>query len=394
MQVPLFTPERMIRSLRRDLLEAIEGVLDRGQFILGSEVRFLEQELALRIGVPAAIGVASGTDALLIALLALGIQPGDEVVTTPFTFAATATTVVRAGARPVFADIAPDTFNLDPARMTEALSPRTRAVIPVHLYGHPCDMEPILACSARNGGYGPGVTGEPVEQSLFIIEDAAQALGAQYQGKPAGAIGDAGCFSFFPTKPLGAFGDGGLVVTRHPSLEPRFRSLRAHGQSGRKYYHDEPGLNSRLDEMQAALLRVRLRRIDEWEAERREAAALYGEVIGDLSGRAGVEIVLPMERPGCRHVYHQYTVRVPARDAVQEALSQRGIGTAVYYPWPLHLQECFRNLGYRPGNFPEAERACREVLSLPMFPGITAGELTCVSEALVEAAAVGKKKGK
>jgi dTDP-4-amino-4,6-dideoxygalactose transaminase len=307
--------------------------------------------------------VASGTDALHLTFRALGVGPGDLVLTTPFTFVATATAISYTGARPVFADIRADSYTLDPESAAECLDGRgprglpggaVRGVVPVHLYGQPADMEPILRLAR--------------ERRLAVVEDAAQAVDATYQGRPAGGLGDAGCFSFYPTKNLAAFGDAGMAATGSADLADRIGRLRVYGGRER-YVHDELGFNSRLDEIQAAVLRVKLRHLAAWTERRRAIAARYRQ------GLAGLGIGLPAERPGTRHCYHQFTVRVADRDAVQRRMAALGVSTAVYYPLPLHLQPLYRELGYRVGDFPEAERAAREVLCLPIYPELTEAQV-------------------
>ncbi len=368
MQVPLLDLKQQHSALRGELRAALERVLDSQQFILGEDVRLLETELAEYTRAGYAVGCGSGSDALLLALLALDVGAGAEVVTTPFTFFATAGAVVRAGARPVFVDIEPRTYNLDPARVGEVVTGRTRAVIPVHLYGQMAEMDEILRVAAARG--------------LRVIEDAAQAIGAaDGEGRSAGSTGDAGCFSFYPTKNLGAAGEAGLVTTNDAATAERLRRLRVHG-GATEYHHDEVGFNSRLDTFQAAVLRVKLKHLDAWSGARRERADTYTRFITD----AGLtEFVTPPHvLPGARHIFHQYVVRVPAgrRDALLEHLKAHGVGTKVYYPVPLHLQPCFAGLGYKGGDFPESERAARETLALPMFPELTRAQQEYVVETL------------
>ncbi len=368
MQVPLLDLKQQHAALREELRAALERVLDSQQFILGEDVRLLEAELAAYTRARHAVGCGSGSDALLLALLALDVRAGAEVVTTPFTFFATAGAVVRAGARPVFVDIEPRTYNLDPARVEAAVTGRTRALLPVHLYGQCAEMDEVLRVSRERG--------------VPVIEDAAQAVGASDdKGRSAGSIGDAGCFSFYPTKNLGAAGEAGLVTTNDDRLAERLRRLRVHG-GATEYHHDEVGFNSRLDTLQAAVLRVKLPHLDRWSDARRERAGTYTRLLEE----AGLtEFVTPPHvRPGARHIFHQYVVRVPAprRDPLVEHLKQNGVGTKVYYPVPLHLQPCFADLGYREGDFPESERAARETLALPMFPELTRAQQEYVVETL------------
>lgn len=353
-------------AIREEIDAAVARVLSSGQFILGSEVEALEQEVAEYLGVRHAIGVASGTDALLLSLRALGIGPGEAVVVPSFTFFATAGAVHNVGATPLFVDVDPHTLNIDPRKVEErlvsdpTLRAKTKAIIPVHLYGQMADMDEIMALAEKFG--------------LYVIEDAAQAIGAEYKGRQAGSMGHLGCFSFFPTKNLGAYGDGGMVATNDDDLAEQVRMLRAHGAKP-KYYHHLVGYNSRLDALQAAILRAKLPHLAEWTKARQSIGAHYDELLRDIEG-----IKLPHRAPNRTQIFHQYTVRVPGgkRDALRAYLKERGIGTEVYYPVPLHLQPCFRHLGYREGDLPESERASREVLSLPMFPELTDEELEYV----------------
>jgi dTDP-4-amino-4,6-dideoxygalactose transaminase len=368
MQVPLLDLKRQHEALREELREAVGRVLDSQQFILGEDVRRLEEELAAYTRARHAVGCGSGSDALLLALLALDVGAGDEVVTTPFTFFATAGAIARTGARPVFADIEPRTYNVDPARVEAALTERTRAVMPVHLYGQCADMDALMrACEARG---------------LPVIEDAAQAIGADdAAGRRAGSIGAIGCFSFYPTKNLGAAGEAGLVTTNDDKLAERLRRLRVHG-GATEYHHDEVGFNSRLDTMQAAVLRVKLPHLDAWSDARSERAAAYTRMLSD----AGLEglVTPPHTVPGARHIFHQYVIRVDAarRDALVTHLKSNGVGTKIYYPVPLHMQPCFAYLGHREGDFPESERAARETLALPMYPELTREQQEYVVETI------------
>ena len=359
------TPE--VEELWEDLQAAIARVLRSGQFILGPEVEAFEREVAEYLGVKHAIGVNSGTDALVLSLRALGIGPGDEVITTPFTFFATAEAVHLVGATPVYVDIDPESFNLDPKRIEEAITPRTRAILPVHLYGRPAEMDAILAVARAYG--------------LKVIEDTAQAFGAVVGGRKAGTLGDVGAFSFFPSKNLGAYGDGGLVVTDDDEVAERVRMLRAHG-SRTKYFNEVIGYNSRLDALQAAILRVKLPHIDHWNAARRLVARRYNALLEGVPG-----IVIPDVQEG--YVFHQYTIRVldGKRDAVRRFLADRGIATMVYYPVPLHRLPVYST---PPGEFPEAERAASEVLSLPIWPKLPPAVLHEVAYAVREA--VGAQK--
>lgn len=357
MRVPLLDLTRQHSSLEADLQAAIGEVLRDGRFIMGPNVKALESEIAAYTGVDYAVGVANGSDAIHLALLAAGVGPGDEVICPAFTFFATAGAVARAGATPVFADMDPDTYTVSPDDVARRITNRTRAIIPVHLYGHAAPMADIMRLAGEHG--------------LIVIEDTAQAIGATVEGRKVASIGHLGTYSFFPSKNLGAYGDGGMVTTPDPDLAETVRLLRVHGAQPR-YYHRLLGYNSRLDELQAAILRIKLIHLDGWNACRRSAAERYNELfrqagIGDL-------VAIPAERPGCRHVYHQYTVRADRRDALQKHLESHGIGTAVYYPLPLHLQPVFKELGYGPGDLPATETACGQVLSLPMFPELTAAE--------------------
>lgn len=359
MRLALVDLKRQYRSIKEEIDQALKGVVESGQFILGEEVKGLEEELAAYVGVKYAIGVASGTDALLLALMAYGIGPGDEVITAPFTFVATADVVLLLGATPVFVDIDPLTYNIDPNRIEPAITDRTKAIIPVHLYGQSVDLDPILDLARRYG--------------LRVIEDTAQALGAEYKGRKVGSLGDIACLSFFPTKNLGAYGDGGMVLTDDPEIARRIRMLRVHGSED-KYYHKFLGLNSRLDALQAAILRVKLPHLDDWNHRRRQIAALYNELLQDL------DLTLPHEAEFNKHVYHQYTIRVRDREGLRRHLAAAGIPTGVYYPLSLHLQEVFSGLGYREGDFPASERAAQEVLSLPIYPELEEEEVEYICD--------------
>ncbi len=344
-RIPIYDPRPEIEHLWEEIHEALDRVLRSGRFILGPEVEAFEQEVAAYLGVKFAIGVNSGTDALVIALRALGVGPGDEVITTPFTFFATAEAISLVGATPVFVDIDPLTFNIDPHQIPAAITPRTKAILPVHLYGHAADMDPILEIAQAHG--------------LKVLEDVAQAFGGRYKGRKLGTLGDAAAFSFFPTKNLGGLGDGGLIATNDPQVAEQARMLRAHG-SRKKYYNETLGYNSRLDALQAAVLRVKLQVVEEWNARRREVAARYHEALAGVKG-----LILPSEQPYAYHVYHQYTVRVLGgrRDEVRQRLADAGIGTMVYYPVPVHRLPVY---AWPEGTLPQAEQAAREALSLPM----------------------------
>ncbi|NPV54650.1 MAG: DegT/DnrJ/EryC1/StrS family aminotransferase [Firmicutes bacterium] len=367
--IPGFDLTRQNAALKEELLQIISGIVEKGQFILGENVAELEKEIAELCGVRFGIGVGNCSDALYLALLACGVGPGDEVITTPFTFIATAGAIARVGAKPVFCDIDPATYNIDPQKIEALITGRTRALLPVHLYGQPADMDEILAVARRH--------------NLFVIEDAAQALGASYKGRPVGSLGDIACISFFPTKNLGAFGDGGMVVTDNPEIAERVRMLRVHG-SRKKYHHELIGCNSRLDEIQAAVLRVKLRYFSSWTAKRQELAQRYNRLFQAAGLVSKGLISLPQRKAGCLHVYHQYTIAARQRDRLQQHLKEKGIGSTVYYPVPLHLQGAFKHLGYRPGDFPQAEEAAGRVLSLPMFPELTDAEVARVVEVIKE----------
>jgi len=366
MAVPLLDLAAQYLEVGPGIEAAVLEVLRSGRYVLGPRVAAFERAAAEVCGTPHALGVSSGTDALLLALHALGIGPGDEVVVPTFSFFATAGSVHRVGAQPVFADIDPVTFNLDPASLEARVTTRTRAVIPVHLFGRCADMDDILDVAARHG--------------LRVIEDAAQAIGSEHRGRRAGSMGDVGCFSFFPSKNLGGAGDGGLVSSRDADLHDRMHMLRGHG-SRPKYHHVLVGGNFRLDEVQAAVLAVKLPHVDAWSDARARNAAAYRERLADLA--ADGRVVLPGDAPDGRHVWNQFTIRVPgARDRVASRLHAAGIGTEIYYPGPLHMQPCFADLGGREGDCPQAERACREVLSIPVFPELTGSQIDEVCDAL------------
>jgi dTDP-4-amino-4,6-dideoxygalactose transaminase len=361
--VPQLDLAAQYAAISGEIRAAIERVLASQQFILGREGAALEADLARLCGVAYGVGVASGTDALILALRACGVQAGDEVMLPPFTFVATGSAVSALGAKPVFADIVPGTFNLDPAELERRVTPRTRAIIVVHLYGLAADMDAILAFAR--------------ERKLPVIEDAAQAIGASYKGRPVGSLGDVACLSFYPTKNLGAYGDAGMAVTNSGSIAARLRTLRNHGQTG-KYVSNEPGLNSRLDEMQAAILRVKLGHLAEWQRARQERAGEYDKQLADVPG-----VTTPAVPAGYEHVFHQYTIRVAGRrDALQQFLAERKIGSTVYYPVPLHLQPIYAALGHKVGDFPESERAAREALSLPMYPELRSEQMASVVAAI------------
>ncbi|HUI74028.1 MAG TPA: DegT/DnrJ/EryC1/StrS family aminotransferase [Candidatus Acidoferrum sp.] len=349
-------------SLKSEIQAALASVLSSQRFVLGTEGAALEEEVARLCGVAHGIGVASGTDALILALRVCGVREGDDVLLPPFTFVATGSAVSALGAKPVFADIQPGTFNVDPGELERRVTPRTRAIVVVHLYGLAADMDPILAF-ARS-------------RNLPVIEDNAQSIGANYKGRRTGSFGDAACLSFYPTKNLGAYGDAGMIVTNSADLDGRLRRLRNHGQSA-KYESTEPGWNSRLDEMQATILRVKLRHLADWQRARQAHAAEYTRLLLNVPG-----VTTPTVKQGYEHVYHQYTIRARERDALQRHLAERKIGSAVYYPVPLHLQKLYASLGYREGDFPAAESAAREVISLPMYPELTREQIVRVASAV------------
>lgn len=366
--VPLLDLEAQYRPIRDQILAAVTRVCDSQRFIQGPEVEALERELADTLGVADAIGVSSGTDALLVALMALGIGAGDEVITSTYSFFATAGCIARLGAIPRLVDIDAETYNLSPAAVRAALSARTKAIVPVHLYGLCADMDPLLALAGEAG--------------VPVVEDACQAIGATYQGRQAGSMGTAGCFSFFPSKNLGAFGDGGLVTTEDAAFAREIRRLRNHG-SETKYYHQRIGGNFRLDALQAAVLRVKLPHLASWTARRRDNAARYRQLFGELAKETPV--VLPVEPRGRFHTYNQFVVRVPHRDEVRAFLTEHGIGTEVYYPVPFHLQECFTSLGHRRGDFPLAEAAAESTLALPIYGELTASQQETVVRTVADA---------
>jgi dTDP-4-amino-4,6-dideoxygalactose transaminase len=366
--VPMLDLTRQYAGIRDEIQAEVGKVFESQRFILGEQGAALERELAEALGAPHAIGVSSGTDALLAALMAFDVGPGDEVVVPAFSFFATAGVVSRLGAVPVFADVEPGTLTLDPGDFETKITSRTRAVIPVHLYGQAADMDAVLEVARRRG--------------VRVIEDACQAIGARYRGRAVGTLGAAGAFSFFPTKNLGAAGDAGLVTAPGAELAARLRRLRVHGMEP-KYFHAEIGGNFRLDEIQAAVLRVKLRRLAAWNARRAEIAEEYGRLLAGAAGEGKLE--LPVVGADRDHIYHQFVIRVPRRDAVRARLAESGIGSEVYYPVPLHLQECFASLGGKPGDLPVSERAAGEVLALPIWPELTAAEISAVAVAVAEA---------
>jgi dTDP-4-amino-4,6-dideoxygalactose transaminase len=365
--VPLLDLKAQYRAIRAEVLEAIAMVCDEQGFVLGPRVSAFEEAIAKYVGSTHAIGCASGSDALLLTLMAMGVKAGDEVITVPFTFFATAGAISRLGAKPVFVDIQPDTFNIDPEQVERALTPRTKAIIPVHLFGQ-CAGMAALNQLAR-------------QKRARVIEDACQAIGAAQEGKRAGILGDASCFSFFPTKNLGGFGDGGIITTNDSGLAESMAMLRVHGSRVR-YLHEAVGINSRLDALQAAVLHVKLKYLDQWTEGRRRNAVRYQQLF--TGAKLQDRVVLPVTAPGNFHVYNQYTIRVQKRDELRAFLKDKGVGTEVYYPLPMHLQNCYRDLGQQKGAFPVSERAAEEVLSLPIYAELTSEQQAHVVDRIAE----------
>ncbi|MBN2310051.1 MAG: DegT/DnrJ/EryC1/StrS family aminotransferase [Candidatus Hydrogenedentes bacterium] len=359
--IPIVDMKSQLRCIESEVRTAIDDVLDSGWFIMGKQLKAFEEEFAAYLGVRYCVGVGSGTEAIHLALWALGIGPGHEVITVPNTCVPTLCGITQTGATPVLVDVAESTLTMDPDQLETAITDQTKAIVPVHLYGHPCDMDPILAVARSRG--------------LAVVEDCAQAHGAEYRGIRCGGFGDVAAFSFYPSKNLGALGDGGAVVTNDEGLANECRMLRNYGEE-RRYYHTRPGVNSRLDEMQASILRVKLRHLDEWNDARRERAARYAQQL------ASAPVTVPYEAPWARHNYHLYPVRSPERDALQAHLKDRGVGTLIHYPIPIHLQQAFAGLGLEAGRFPVAEAACNEVLSLPMYPTLPLEDVDRVAEAV------------
>ncbi|MDP4160851.1 MAG: DegT/DnrJ/EryC1/StrS family aminotransferase [Bacillota bacterium] len=350
MSIPLLDLKAQYLTIKEEIDQAILNVLDSSKFILGPEMKALEEEIAAYCGTKDAVAVGNGTDALVLTLKAFGIGPGDEVITTPFTFFASAETIAHVGATPVFVDIDPVTLNMDLTQLEDKITSKTKAIIPVHIFGQMVDVERVMEIAARH--------------DLKVIEDAAQAIGSEYRGKRAGSIGHAGTFSFFPTKNLGAYGDAGMIVTNDEHLASQLRMLRFHGCKT-KYYHDEIGYNTRLDEIQAAILRVKLRYLDQWNQGRRDKAKVYDELLADT------ELKLPGRDPLATPIYHLYVLRTEERKALMERLTAGGVANAIYYPVPLHLQKAFRALGYKVGDFPVAEKACEQALAIPCYPELS-----------------------
>ncbi|MBA4495986.1 DegT/DnrJ/EryC1/StrS family aminotransferase [Paenactinomyces guangxiensis] len=360
-QIPLIDLQAQYKTIREEVRKAVDNVLDGGKYILGPEVKALEEEIAAYCGVKYAIGVANGTDALLLALDAAGIGAGDEVITTPFTFFATAEVVSQLGAIPVFVDIDPKTYNIDVDQIKEKINSKTKAIIPVHIFGQPANMDEIMAIAN--------------EHNLFVLEDAAQALGSEYKGRKVGSLGHAATFSFFPTKNLGGYGDGGMVVTNDEELAKKIRILRVHG-SNPKYYHSMIGYNSRLDELQAAILRVKLRYLDEWNQGRREKAALYNEWLKEAP------VVTPFAAEDRKHIYHLYIIQTDDREELMKHLKEKGIATGVYYPVPLHQQEVYKHLEYGEGSLPNSEFMSKRTFALPLFAELEDVKVRMITETI------------
>ena len=373
MKIPLLDLKAVHAPIRMEILSAIERVIESNTFILGPEVQTLENRIASYCNTKFAIGVSSGTDALLISLMALGIGSSDEVITTPYSFFSTAGVIVRVGAKPVFVDIDSLTYNIDPQKIEKAVTSRTRAIIPVHLYGQCAEMDPILKIAEK--------------YNLEVIEDAAQAIGAEYKdGRRACSMGKLGCLSFFPSKNLGALGDAGMVLTSDEAMAERFRVLRVHG-SKPKYYHKMIGGNFRLDALQAAVLNVKFKHLDSWTRQRQENAERYAALFGTANLLEKVGLPEPIYKRSSLahyHIYNQFIIRLQARDQLQAYLKQKGIGTEIYYPVPFHLQECFHYLGYKEGDFPESEKAAKETLALPIYPSLTFDQQKYVVESILE----------
>ena len=366
MNVPLLDLQTQYVSLRDEVRQAIDRVFESQRFVLAGEVQKLERAIAAYVETKHAVGCASGSDAVLLALMALDLRPGDEVITTPFTFFATGAAITRVGARPVFVDIDPRTYNLDASRVSDAITSRTKVILPVHLYGQCADMDALLALGERHG--------------ITIVEDAAQAIGATDRGRRAGSMGLVASFSFYPTKNLGGAGDGGILSTNDDGVAQRLRRLRNHGGHN-EYQHEEVGINSRLDELQAAVLNVKLPHLDAWSDERARKAAVYDEML--TGAGLSFEVITPFVRDNARHIFHQYVIRVPKyRDDLMEHLKQHGVGTKVYYPIPLHRQECFADLGYKAGDLPESEKAANETFALPAYPELTETQQAYVVETI------------
>jgi len=364
-RIPLLDLRSQFRTIEKEARAAIDRVLASQRFILGPEVEALEQEISAYVGCKFGVGVSSGSDALLIALMVLGVGPGDEVITSPYTFFATGGAISRVGARPVYVDIEPNSFNIDPNKVESAITKKTKAIIPVHLFGQGAEMKPILDAADRHG--------------IPVIEDAAQAIGAEYQGRRLGSMGRIGCFSFFPSKNLGAFGDAGMVTTNDADLAEKLRIFRSHG-SKPKYFHKWIGGNFRIDALQAAILRAKFAHLETWTKARQRNADRYDRLFTE----AGVSefVTTPWRRPGDRHIFNQYVLRTKRRDDLKKFLAEKGIETEIYYPLPLHLQECFAYLGYKKGACPESERAAQDTLAIPVYPEITESQQARVVETI------------
>ncbi|MBM4140722.1 MAG: DegT/DnrJ/EryC1/StrS family aminotransferase [Nitrospira sp.] len=356
--IPMVDLKKQFQEIKDEVFDVLAKILESSQYILGPNVSEFEKKVADYHGVQEAVGVASGTDALHLSIDALGIGKGDEVITTPFTFFATAEAILYTGAQPVFVDVDPDTFTIDVAQLEKKITEKTKAILPVHLFGHMADMGKISDIAKK--------------YSLKVIEDCAQSFGAELNGKKAGSFGDTGCFSFYPSKNLGGYGDGGLIILNDPVMADTIRKLRNHG-SGRSYIHERIGVNSRLDEIQAGILLVKLKRIDDYNRKRRLKAALYNELLSD-------KVKCPVEKNGAYHVYHQYTIISQRRDEIKKQLKENGVSSVIYYPVPLHLQEALKFLGYKNGDFPVAERVAGEVLSLPMYPELEESAIIKIAE--------------
>lgn len=368
MNVPLLDLTREYKLIKRRVIREVKEIFKTQSFILGKNVKQLEESLKSYLGVYDVVGVSSGTDALLLSLMAIGVGPGDEVIVPSFTFYATASSVARLYAKPVFADIELETYNISVEDITKKISPKTKAIIPVHLYGCPSEIETIIQIAK--------------DHNIHVIEDNAQSIGAEYKGRKTGTFGITGCISFYPTKNLGGAGDGGAVATNDPEIAKKIRMLRVHG-SEKRYYHDYLGINGRLDEIQASYIRIRMERLEQNNNERRSIAKKYNTLLEDLQYREF--IFLPKEPEHLKHVYHQYTIRIPKyRDSLKSFLSENGIGSEIYYPLPLHLQKCFSFLGYKEGDLPNTEKASKEVLSLPIFPGLKDKEIEYVTQKIKE----------
>ena len=366
MNVPLLDLQSQYASIREGVQRAVERVLASQRFVLGDEVRQLETSIAEYCKAKYAVGCASGSDGLLLALMALDVKSGDEVITTPFSFFATAAAIARLGARPVFVDIDPRSYNIDASRVADAVTPRTKVIMPVHLYGQCAEMDPLLDLGKRRG--------------IPVVEDAAQAIGATDNDRPAGSMGLIGCFSFYPTKNLGGAGDGGILTANDEQVAQRLRRLRSHGGAN-EYEHEEVGINSRLDELQAAVLNVKFPSLDKWSEERSRKASFYSQLLNEAD--LSFPLVTPHVRPDGRHIFHQYVIRVPGnRDALMDHLKTHNVGTKVYYPIPLHEQQCFSYLGYKRGDFPEAEAAARETFALPAYPELTEAQQVHVVQSI------------